>query len=160
MNRSQLITHVIFPTLQDMKFHSQEAVDLLVMICAHESLKGEYIHQVKGPAVGIYCMEPATHSDVLKYIEERRPALYMMLDRYTGIAHHSLMAGNLYYATFMARCFFLRIPEAIPTDYKEMAEYAKKYWNTEAGKAIPHDYLHAFNTWGVNKPMGAHEASA
>ena len=153
MNRSQLINFVIEPTLQDMKCWSQQAEDLLVMIVAHESVKGEYLHQVKGPAIGIFQMEPKTHDDVMSYIKKKRPVLYLLLERYTGINHSSLMAGNLYYATFMARCFFLRFLEAIPENHVEMSLYAKKYWNTTLGSATPNDYLHAFNTWGLNKPV-------
>ena len=148
MDREQLIKYIIAPTLHDMKCWSQPAEDLLVMIAAHESLKGKYIHQRgNGPACGIFQMELVPHSDILKFLKNDRPALYLMLERYTGLFHHSLMDGNLYYATFMARAFFLRFPESIPLDYIEMAKYAKDKWNTYKGKATWEDYHKAFKEW-------------
>lgn len=147
MNKAHLAKHVIRPVLEDMGAHSTEAEALLLMIAAHESMDGRYLHQVKGPAVGIYQMEPRTHDDIIQYLRKERHDLYDRLNKWTGIIHHSLMAGNLYYATFMARCFFLRFPEPLPETLREMAAYAKEKWNTVYGKATTEDYLNAYRNW-------------
>lgn len=147
MKRGDLVDKVIMPVLQDMGCYSRQAVDLLIMIAAHESRRGYYLHQVRGPAVGIFQMEPATHDDIIAWMEARRPELLRKIFNWTSSSEAPMMAGNLYYAAFMARAFFLRFPEPIPVRHDLMAEYAKWYWNTTAGKAVPADYLKAFNTW-------------
>ena len=50
-------------------------------------------------------------------------------------------------ACVYARLHYLRVPAALPKSAKAMAEYAKKYYNTSAGKATPMDYLGAYAEW-------------
>lgn len=80
---------------------------------------------------------------------------------YTGVSE--ALITNLLYATAMARVHYYRVPEALPKrkamtkwvspeireeDYlQELAAYAKKYYNTELGKATEEDYLEAFKRW-------------
>ena len=162
MNRSQLINFVIDPVLYDMDKWSQPAEDLLVMIAGHESAKGEFIHQNSGPATGIFQMEKLTHDGTISYLEKRRPELLDKLFNWTPRVNFEMMAGNMHYATFMARARLLMIPEPIPEEPAFMAQYAKKYWNTDQGKATVDDYLIAFDTWGRvpknNRPVGPHGA--
>jgi len=59
-------------------------------------------------------------------------------------------------AAAFARIHYLRVPKRVPSfngldSVKEMAEYAKKYYNTKAGKAHWTDYALAF-AW--NWPVG------
>ena len=44
------------------------------------------------------------------------------------------------WAMVLARLHYLRVPAPVPSSAREMAEYAKRYWNTAAGKATPLDY--------------------
>jgi len=46
----------------------------------------------------------------------------------------------------LGRVHYLRVPEAIPATIPEMAKYAKRYYNTAAGKARPSHYERAFET--------------
>lgn len=147
MNKSQLIKFVIEPVLLDMECYGMDAVNMLIMIAAHESRHGYYLHQDPGPAVGIFQIEPATHDDMIAWLERDRPELLQKLFNWTSKVDPEMMAGNMYYATFMARCFFLRFPEALPATPEAMAAYAKKKWNTVEGKATPADYLKAFKEW-------------
>lgn len=149
MNYGQLIDSVIKPILEDMDAYSKEAEDLLVMIAAHESRNGYYLHQVNGPAMGLYQMEPRTHDDIIDFLERDRAELLSKLLNWTPRINPDLMAGNMYYATFMARAFFLRFPEGIPSEPILAARYLKKMWNTEKGKATFFDYLEAFNVWTI-----------
>ncbi|MGL6010988.1 MAG: hypothetical protein ACRC0J_05650 [Shewanella oncorhynchi] len=150
MNKEQLRKLVIEPVLVQMDMYSDEAVRLLLMIVAHESQKGYYISQVRGPAKGIYQMEPATHDDVRRFLRAKLKILKVDKFRMVGAVTDTSdeMVGNLYYATAMARAFFLRFPEALPkgSDY-ELAVYAKRRWNTIAGKATAEDYLRAYQSW-------------
>lgn len=133
----QLRKYVIRPVLEHMGIPSRSAEEMLVFTAAAESMGGEYLHQLRnGPAVGIYQIEPRTHDDIwenfLKYRPRWRnaildfdlPALYG-----TGKNGAMEMAGNLYYATAMARCYYLRIPHPLP-DYNDLEGLAKEWKNS------------------------------
>lgn len=120
--------------------------DFIVMIIAHESAKGRYIKQIKGPALGLSQMEPATHDDIAKYLN-KKPRYRDYFNRtFGGFDANKLY--DLHYMACMSRCFFLRFPEPLPdgSDYS-LAQYAKKRWNTHLGKATPEDYLDAYKGW-------------
>lgn len=152
MNKQQFTKFVIEPVLRSMGLYSEEAVRLLLMIMAHESRKGYYIKQTVGPAVGVYQMEPATHDDIIKFLKNRKPRVHKDVNNWSiiqdTVTESYEMAGNMYYATAMARAFFLRFPESLPKGSdEELARYAKKRWNTSAGKATWQDYLSAYQGW-------------
>lgn len=54
----------------------------------------------------------------------------------------------------LARLHFLKFPEVVPCHLDEIARYAKQYYNTERGKAIPGDYLEAYNKY-IGQIQGA-----
>ena len=119
---------------------SESAVRLLCMIAAHESGGFRYVRQIKGPALGLLQMEPATYKDVSDY-GRRKGYLWKDLP-----CDPKRMVFDFKFAVAMARIFFLRIPEPIPEPHNipGLACYAKKYWNTEKGKATPDDYRNAW----------------
>lgn len=149
IDSKQLREHVIQPVLKDMGMYSQAAENLLVMIAAHESKMGTYLKQIKGPALGIYQMEPVTAIDIQDNFIKKRPDLHERVKGYmTGMGggrKHDL-AANLMFQTALARVFFLRFKEPLPAadDLEGLAAYAKKYWNTYLGKATAADYLKAY----------------
>ncbi|UJH95889.1 endolysin [Pantoea phage Nufs112] len=149
MNKKQLKERVIEPTLKQLGLYSSDAVELLLMIAAHESVKGEYIAQITGPARGIYQMEGATHDSILDWMEAKKPSLDKAIMSLVTESKADTMMYDLRYATAMARVFFLRFPEALPSgsDVDAMAAYAKRRWNTSAGKATPADYKNAYLSW-------------
>lgn len=150
MHKGQLTQLVIEPTLKDLGLYSNDATQMLLMIAAHESIKGYYIAQAKGPAKGIYQMETATHDYLIDWLRKTKPALYSKVaDMANGKPTATKMITDLAYATAMARVFFLRFPEALPSgsDTDAMAAYAKRRWNTSLGKATPADYKQAYLSW-------------
>lgn len=149
MDKKQLITRIIEPTLKQLGLYSQDAVNLLVMIAAHESVKGTYIAQLVGPARGIYQMEGATHDHILGWLKNKKPELHSKILSLVVDSSSDTMMYDLRYATAMARVFFLRFPEALPSgsDVDAMAAYAKLKWNTNLGKATPADYKQAYLSW-------------
>lgn len=149
MNKKQLKERVIEPTLKQLGLYSSDAVELLLMIAAHESVKGEYIAQITGPARGIYQMEGATHNDIHVWIKVNKGHIYRSIAGLVVQPVSDMMMYDLRYATAMARVFFLRFPEALPSgsDVDAMAAYAKRRWNTSAGKATPADYKNAYLSW-------------
>lgn len=126
------------------------AVELMCMICAHESGGGAYNWQVNGPAIGPFQMEPATHDDI--WLNFSKKAIGYGLGM--GFVNQSAdyMAFNWSYAAFMARLFLLRISEPLPsaTDVEGMARYAKQYWNTPLGKATTGKYADAYTRYTRN----------
>ena len=149
LNRGQFQRYILRPSLEKLGLYSPQAERLLTMIVAHESLKGHYIVQTTGQAKGLYQMENATHDDVLRWVHKNRPELYrQIVEMGDGQPSAVKMITDLDYATAMARAFFLRFPEALPTgNDEELAAYAKKRWNTRLGKATPDDYLKAYQSW-------------
>ena len=120
-------------------FDSDSAVELLMLTAAQETHLGKYIKQVRGPALGIYQMEPNTHDDIwMNYICYRQNILDAMNDLYgvSGIEWRLRMRGDLIYQTIMSRIFYMRIPAALPAKDEPMslAHYWKKYYNTKYGK--------------------------
>lgn len=159
MNPTQLKHNIIIPVLEYLHPHipfSNEAVDLLMMTCAHESLMGTSIHQLDGGvAQGVYQMEPRTEEDIYLNYLKYRVELELKLLRLTP---DEVVCPNLYnpiYSTAMARVHYYRVPEPLPrrVEYvspngedlvdeyrKALASYAKKYYNTELGAATAEDY--------------------
>ena len=118
---------------------------LAMMCAAHESRMGTYLQQVKGPALGLFQMEPRTHDDLwANFLRERKDLKPWVYEASTYVGGPSQMAWNLKYSICMFRVFFMRFKEPIPVALEDQAEYLKKYWNTEAGKATAQDYLKAY----------------
>jgi hypothetical protein len=141
--------YVIKPSLQRLgqRYVSDDAVELLLMIAAHESRLGYFLHQEGGgPAVGIYQMEPATFHDILMNYVKYNRILESSLGKFYEFPNPAFMAFDLSFATAMARVHLYRVPSALPDrrDITGMAEYAKKHWNTELGAATVEDYEKAY----------------
>lgn len=121
---------------------SDSAIHLLMMIMAHESGNFRYVKQKSGPALGLCQMEPLTFVFVMGYLARRKR--FVLLER-----HYSaeMMAVDSAFAIAVARVYLWTFSEPLPSasDYEGLAKYAKKYWNTTAGKATEKDYLNAFN---------------
>ncbi|HQO65941.1 MAG TPA: two-component regulator propeller domain-containing protein, partial [Spirochaetales bacterium] len=83
---------IIRPTLVDMGHYSPEAEALLLGIAAQEARGGRYLAQLRGPARGIYQMEPATHDDLWRhFLPSRRPLKALLL----SWAHDPADPGSL-----------------------------------------------------------------
>lgn len=163
IDSTQLREHIIIPVLKELGHFSLEAEEILVMTVATESDGGKYVKQLGGgPAVGPYQMEPETHDDIWNHYLEYQEGL---ANKILGFAieggYSSLydfdkarpkatqMAGNLYYATAMARAHYLRVSEPIPRhNHKEsLAAYYKEYWNTYEGDATIEKTLNDYESY-------------
>jgi hypothetical protein len=164
---NQFKEHVVVPTLKYLDSeipYSEEAVDLLMLTCAHESRGGTYLRQ-KGMtgtegAFGVYQMELATHRDIWANFLYARLNLCSRVTRLAadadlggyGLDNGEELMWNLAYATAMARVHYWRVKEALPskddTDYMpKLGEYAKKYYNTHLGKATASKYIMDYLEW-------------
>jgi len=142
IDTEQLKKLIITPTLKELDLYSHSAVNLLLGTCATESQMGTYLKQKgTGPALGIYQMEPATFDDISENYLEYRPNLIarvrmcMEYDQSFSFVVTD-MIWNLKLATAMCRIHYLRIPQPLPksSDIYGLANYYKKYYNTEKGK--------------------------
>ncbi len=136
----QLRELIIKPSLDKLQMYSIDAEELLVFTCACESLGGTYLKQIKGPALGIYQMEPNTYTDIWQnYIKNQGHLVNMLALNFnvTSMPLPERMIYDLQYATAMARLHYRRVKAPIP-DHKNIDavwEYYKKYYNTPLGKA-------------------------
>lgn len=124
---------------------SPAVVRLLVMIAAHESGGFRYVQQMNdGPAKGLLQMEPVGLDEVRRYMM-LRPEKFEEVPNPYGVRLEQLVF-NTELALCYARAFFMAKPEALPDvdDIEGLARYAKKYWNTSAGKATWEDYANAY----------------
>lgn len=127
--------------------NNEKSVKLLMMIVAHESSCLKYSKQIKGPAVSFFQMEPATYKYLVGWLKSKRPRLLKSANDFSPIPSDYADEMILFpeYAIAIARLNFLRFSESIPDTDEGIAKYAKKYWNTSAGKASWSDYLNAYN---------------
>lgn len=133
----QLREYIVRPVLRRLGKYSEGAEELLMLTAATESLCGEYLHQVGGPALGLFQMEPATHDDIWENYLKYKPELAAIVKQF---GHHTReLPGNLYYATAMARIHYLRVPDALPSpmDVQGLAQYWKDHYNTHLGAGDP-----------------------
>jgi hypothetical protein len=157
INANDLRDCVIRPTLKAVNLWSPAAEMLLLGTAFHESTVASLtcLRQVKGPALGIYQMEPFTHFDLwlsfLKYqpilresILDRIPKAHLKFDSATGVMYGSdqLLVTDLAYATLMARIKYRQVKAPMPseTDFVGLAGYWKKYYNSALGKGTVEEF--------------------
>ncbi|MGF1702958.1 hypothetical protein L4D09_21960 [Photobacterium makurazakiensis] len=150
------IEYVVKPVLDQLdaaaggrgKLNTESAITLILMIAAHESGKFTYSKQVRGPALGFTQMEPATFKWLVEWLGKHKPNLLDAMNMFGPINQPDarMMVISPQYAVAAARMNLLRFPESLPDadDLDGLARYAKKYWNTSAGKATEADYKKAY----------------
>ena len=168
----QFREHVVIPALKWLDGeipYSESAVDLLMMTAAHESKGGTFLRQVgmegEEGAFGPYQTELATYNDIYKNFLRHREYLRILIQDISTYAHTNgaELINNLAYATAIARVHYYRVSEALPVPPPldncidgqhqdslylwDLAKYAKKYYNTEAGKATPEKYYQDYLAW-------------
>ena len=149
MHPGQLREWIIRPTLKRIGHYSRSAEELLMLTAATESVMGKYIHQVGGPALGIYQMEPATARDIwANYLAYKRPLADEIRNWGEGPGP---LPGNLYYATAMARVHYLRVPEGLPSAMDEwgLAKYWKDHYNTHLGKGTVEKAVEMYREYAI-----------
>lgn len=137
---ADLRQYIIGPTLKNLDLWSLAAENLLLGTAAQESKLGSYLHQINGPALGLYQIEPNTHLDLWENFLSFRPQLSTLVK---GLAPSNFnvndsvseLIGNLSYATAIARLIYYRVPAAFPEaeDIQGLGAYWKQYYNTSNG---------------------------
>lgn len=154
LNIRQYQTQILRPTLAFVGeglpgFASQAAEELLLGTAAHES-GFHYLAQIRGPAQGLYQIEPATCVDIFKnYLPHS--ARHALLDRVNSLLAakptiNEQLASNLAFATAMARLVYWRSPVALAAagDIAGHARVWKRVFNTVHGKGREADFCDAY----------------
>jgi len=143
-NREQFTT-LVKVVLRKMDAHSMSAVNLLLGTAAQESHFGTYITQIRGPAVGVFQMEPNTEHDIwdnyLSFRNSKMDKLHSIAG-VTGPGGFHLW-GNLIYQIMMTRYHYQRQTEPLPeaSDIQGLAQYWKQYYNTLLGKGTVEEFV-------------------
>ena len=152
-------SQLIHDTLADLDpaLCSRSAVNLLLGTAAQESLFGTYLKQIKGPALGVFQMEPMTEIDIWDHYLAYRPHLKNMVVKTTGVKHPDdyHLRGNLLYQIAMARVHYFRVPEPLPDadDVQALAEYWKRFYNTHLGLGNAREFVKNYR-WYVMENDG------
>lgn len=146
------LRQLIRATLEPLGLYSASAEELLMATCAQESRLGEYRHQIGGPALGIFQMEPGDHDDIwtnyLAYHFDLATDLRRIANQLQPAA--SDLQNNDPYAIAMARVHYARKPGALPTptDLEGLWEYYKHWYNTPAGAATRDEFVRNYKLTG------------
>jgi hypothetical protein len=171
LDQLQLRRLIIQPVLKGLSLYSENSEEILVGTCAQETKGGSYLIQefkkdedpiqilkTKLCALGPYGMEYKTHDDLWKTFLPSRPKItndLMQICTFSKKPTAEMMIYNLYYATAMARIFYLKVQETIPATLELQADYYKAYWNTSLGKATTAEYIVNYNLFmGIKTPKG------
>ncbi len=138
LNPKDFREHIIKPTLEHLGMYSLAAENLLIGTAVQESGLRHLKQIGGGPALGVYQIEPETHTDLWCNYLSYRTEMMSQVERH-AIPHidtGSQLIGNLYYATAIARIIYYRRPEPLPDadDIEGLAGYWKNHFNTVAGK--------------------------
>lgn len=129
------------------RLHSPVAVELLMLTAATESKLGRYFRQIRGPALGIFQVEPATERDLFEnYLEYNRDLLSWVED--LEMNHDFNLKYNIAYQIAIARLVYFRKKDPLPSiELHELAAYWKKHYNTHLGKGTVEKAIGDYNRY-------------
>lgn len=130
--------------LTSLGLHTPAAVNLLLGTAAQESRFGTFLRQIgKGPALGVFQMEPATERDIWENFLRYHPELVLVITATTGVTGPGPhLRWNLAYQIAMTRVHYLRKKQSIPAtdDVAGLAAYWKQHYNTPIGKGTVEEF--------------------
>ena len=141
----QLRELVIKPALSEIELWSPAAEELVLGTAIIES-RLSFIKQLgRGPALGLWQIEPDTHRDVYDNFLEYREGLYDQVLSLSapGQTFEENLTSNMQYGAAICRLCYYRAPEALPDegDLEGQARYWKRYYNTPLGAGTEGKYI-------------------
>jgi hypothetical protein len=147
MNSQQLHDLIIEPTLKYIggNYNSKDARFLLLCTAAIESKCGYYIKQIKGPALGVWQMEPDTHDDIWANCDKLRTPTdgrgCVLAYRVKSLkidepfSPHANLVFSSMYACAMARLKYSMDSAPLPKydNFRAVYDEYKRIYNTPAG---------------------------
>lgn len=142
MDKKQL-RNLVNRVLIAMDLHRPEVEELILGTIAQESVGATFIKQIKGPALGICQMEPATFRDICENYLKYKPDLAKKIMSVAGAnaLRSEYLEYNLALAIAMCRIHYLRQPEKIPLTLDGWAKYWKDHYNTHLGKGTTSEFI-------------------
>ncbi len=150
----------IFLTLKGTGLYTRDIHNLLLGTAASESDFGFLNKQVKGPAVGIFQMEPATHNDIWEHWIGQKPKLkkHVEATMWKNVPKIVQLRYNLNYQIIMAAVHYHRINSVTKCldhkKFKDQKDYKwwlawvhKKVYNTKLGKSTTTRYFEKYNEY-------------
>lgn len=137
-----LLFDIIKPTLDHIGLGGPQAEALVLGTALVESGLNQ-IRQVKGPALGLWQMEPGTAKDIWENFLQFRTDLRLKLLGLLPVWPDNLVSleTNLCYGAAMCRVHYLRAPDALPRiELSELGAFWKKWYNTEKGAGTVDDF--------------------
>lgn len=134
----------------DIGLYSPAATNLLLGTAAKESEFGTYLRQLgRGPALGAFQMEPATHADIWDKYLGFNSKLSAAVSLYCMDHLAEELEWNLAYAIVMCRVHYKRVPAALPAadDLPGMAHYWKVYYNTVKGAGTEAEFIKKYKEY-------------
>jgi hypothetical protein len=142
LTKGELIA-LIKDTLTPLKLYSDRVLPLLLGTCAIESSMGTYRRQLgKGPARGIFQMEPSTFEWLKQRYSERYPVIAGF--EFSDHEDHDDQA------VIMARLKYLSIPAPLPEadDLQRQAMYWRKWYNGNSPRGrSAQDYVECYRVY-------------
>lgn len=138
---------LIRETLDEHGLGGDSAVNLLLGTAAVESAFGTYLKQIRGPALGVFQMEPATFN----WLHNKNKKRLWEKGWLSPIAEE--LVTNLELAIVFARLRYLADPEPLPAaeNILGLAGYWKRIYNTHLGAGTVADFLRTWEEY-VEKP--------
>lgn len=159
LDAKQLREYIVRPTLVRLGMFSPAAENLVVGTAAQES-RIDYVKQLgRGPARGVYQMEPATHDDIWENYLRYSPGLAAKVTELLAPwpERDYQLITNLAYATAMCRIQYFRRPEPLPPadDLRALGAYYKRWYNTPAGAATIDEFVTNYRRAGADRTTAA-----
>lgn len=157
---------IVRPALEFVGLWSQAAENLVLGTGLVES-RLSYVRQIasvdstgrragpRGPALGLFQMEPATHDDIWRnWLGGGSRALIAAAVRdHVGNGDRSAerLVWDLRYAAIMCRLHYRRVAEALPdyADLDGLSLYWKRHYNTSLGAGDPKTWVAMFRTYAM-----------
>jgi hypothetical protein len=153
---NQFREDILTPTLGALQFHDAELKELLVFTCAVESEGGTYVRQIKGPALGIYQLEPNTFTDLWYNYILRKPDIVNLISLNLGVHRMPELVEiitNLKLATDLCALLYkyrkAQIKSCQPLD---LWEVYKPLYNTDKGGAKLDESIASYYKFTKLKP--------
>lgn len=154
INTSDLINHIIDPTLKQFHLWSKSAQLLILATAAQETHMGTYLHQLNGPALGIFQMEPNTYLDIMKNVIEGQPRdwnreIFDYFGYYADTDKTDKLLYDLRFACLMCRLQYWRYKEPLPApeDITGLYGYWKRYYNRNSNTGSYDEFRRNYQTY-------------
>lgn len=148
---NQFRDDIVAPSLNALQIRNKNMHELLVFTCAVESAGGTYVRQIKGPALGIYQIEPATFTDVFTNYVLRKPDILNLFSLNLGLhrmPEPEQVITDLRLASATTACLYLyrkaNLPDDVTLNAEQLWDIYKPLYNTIKGAAEKDSALKAY----------------